>query len=163
MRTLIVGLGNPILGDDGIGIVVAEAVQQRLLCGAVAASSGVDDAGVEVDTECVGGLRLMERLIGYDRAIIIDAICTGSHAPGSVLRLAVDDLPTQHSSSAHDATLATALQLALAMGLKVPAKITIIAVEAGYVLDFDEHLTPAVAAAVPVAAEAVLDCLKEAT
>ena len=80
-----------------------------------------------------------------------------------MLRLAVDDLPTQHSSSAHDATLAIALQLALAMGLKVPAKITIIAVEAGYVLDFDEHLTPAVAAAVPVAAEAVLDCLKEAT
>jgi hydrogenase maturation protease len=158
MRTLVLGLGNPILGDDGVGLAVAEAVQEKLISGAAAA-----DSAVEVDTECNGGLQLMERLIGYDRAIIVDAIVTGSEQPGTVQRLVAGDLPTLHSGSAHDVTLPVALRLATRMGLKVPEDIAIIAIEAVNVFDFDEHLTPAVAAAVPVAAEAVLACLKEAT
>ncbi|MBI5828855.1 MAG: hypothetical protein HZB20_04795 [Chloroflexi bacterium] len=69
MKTLILGLGNPILGDDALGLRVAALVRQRLPPG----------SAIEVDEEYWGGLRLMERLVGYDKAILIDAICTGTH------------------------------------------------------------------------------------
>ncbi len=148
VKTLVLGLGNPILGDDAVGLEVAEEVQQRL-------AGGCD---IEVDTDCRGGLHLMERLVGYERAVLVDAICTGRHPPGTVLVLAADDMPTQHTASAHDVNLPTALRLATHMGLKMP-EITIVAVEAANVLDFGEQLTPAVAAAVPAAVEAVLQSL----
>ena len=92
MRTLVLGLGNSILGDDGVGIQVAARAREALV-----------GSGVEVDEEHRGGLRLMERLVGYDRAVIVDAIVTGRNPPGTVVRLTTDDMPTLHSSSAHDA------------------------------------------------------------
>jgi hydrogenase maturation protease len=115
---------------------------------------------VEVDEDYWGGLRLMERLVGYDRVIIIDAICSGAHPPGAVLRLGPDDLATQHTASAHDVNLPTALKLAETMQLKMPQEIQIIAVEAEKVLDFDERCTPAVEAALPQVADAVLEQLR---
>jgi hydrogenase maturation protease len=148
MRSLILGLGNPILGDDAIGLVVAEALRPLVVA-----------PDVEIDVDYWGGLRLMERLVGYDRAIIIDAICSGLNPPGTVLQLGPDDLPTHHSASAHDMTLPTALRLASTLGLHMPQTIIIIAIEAESTMDLGENLTPAVAAAVPQAANAVLACL----
>jgi hydrogenase maturation protease len=149
MRTLVLGLGNPILSDDAVGLHVADAVAQQ-----------IDPArGVEVDTDYWGGLRLMERLVGYERAYIIDAICSGAHEPGTIMELGVEDVPTQHSGSAHDVNLPTALLLASTMGLPMPHVIKIIGIEAENVLDLGECLSPAVAAAVPKAAKAVLDSI----
>ncbi len=153
MRTLILGLGNPILGDDSVGLKVAEAVRDRLL----------PNAAIEVDVDYWGGLRLMERLVGYDRVIIIDAICTGGQPAGTLVRLGPDDLPTQHTASAHDVDLPTGLKLAESMGLPMPKDITIIGIEAERVLDFCEELTPAVMNALPAAVGAVLDLLGNAT
>jgi hydrogenase maturation protease len=146
MRTLILGLGNPILGDDSAGLKVAEIVRQRMAL----------DPSIEVSEDYAGGLRLMERLIGYDRAIIVDAICTGTHPPGTVLRLNSDDIPTQHTASTHDINLPTALRLAATMNLKIPERVRIIAIEAENVLDFSEQCSPAVTLALPRAADAVL-------
>lgn len=153
MRTLILGLGNPIRGDDAVGLQVAEALRREI----------PPRLDVEIDVDYWGGLRLMERLVGYDRAIIIDAICTGANPPGTILRLGPNDLPTEHSSSAHDMNLPTALQLASTMGLHIPATITIFAIEAQDTLEFGELLTPAVAAAVPLAVAAILRLVGQAS
>ena len=64
-KTLILGLGNPILGDDGVGWKVADAVQTRL---------GTLKVPVEVDFASLGGLSLMERMLGYERVILIDTV-----------------------------------------------------------------------------------------
>jgi hydrogenase maturation protease len=146
VRTLVLGLGNPLLGDDSVGLRVAEAVSRRL----------AGRSTVEVDVEYNGGLRLMERLTGYDRVILVDAVCTGRHPPGSVLRLGPEEVDTRHSASAHDVGLGTALRLGATMGLRMPAELRILAIEAERVFEFDESCTPAVAAAVPRAADAVL-------
>jgi len=151
MKTLILGLGNPILGDDRVGLKVAALVRQCL----------PPDSTIEVDEDYWGGLRLMERLVGYDRAIIVDAICTGAHPPGTVLRLGPDDIAAQHTASAHDVNLPTALRLAAALNLKMPEDIRIIGIEADNVLEFAEQCTPAVAAALPRAVGAVLAELNE--
>jgi hydrogenase maturation protease len=151
MRVLVLGLGNPILGDDGLGLRVADLVRSRLAPG----------SGIEVEEEHRGGLRLMERLLGCDAAVIVDAIVTGRHPPGTILRLGPGDMPTQHSASGHDVNLPTALRLGVCMGLHLPAEVRIVAVEAESILDFRDDCTAAVTAALPAAAEAVLDAVSE--
>ncbi len=150
MRTLILGLGNPILRDDGVGLRVAEALRPRL-----AGRTGVT---VEVDTW--GGLRLMERMVGYDRVVVIDAARSGA-PPGTIRRLAPGDMPTQRTASAHDLDLPSALALGRKAGALLPQDddILILGVEAADVLTFGEELTPEVAAAVPAAADAVMASL----
>lgn len=148
MKTLVLGLGNPILRDDGVGIHVVQRLRPLL----------AHDQAVEVDEDFWGGLRLMERMIGFDRAIIIDAICTRRKEPGTLLRLGAGDIPTQRSASAHDVNLPTALQLGRQAGAHLPANedILLIGIEAQDVQTFDEGLSPAVEQAVPQAVELVL-------
>jgi hydrogenase maturation protease len=152
MKTLVLGLGNPLLRDDAVGLHVARRVSALL----------DHSADVEVDEDYRGGLRLMERLIGFDRAIIVDAICSGA-PPGTVRRLTPDGVPTQHSASAHDANLRTALDLGRRAGARLPPDdgITLIGIEASDVLSFSETLTPEVKAAIPGAVHMVLDELQE--
>ena len=161
MRTLVVGLGNPILGDDGAGWRVAEAVRTQLPS---PSGRGVGGEGeIEVDCFALGGLSLMERLVGYDRAIIVDAVATGQ-PPGTVSRFRLDELPdfsTAHTSAAHDTSLQNALRVGRTMGAHLPGEVIVVGVEAQSVYDFSETLSPPVAAAVPVAARLVLELLED--
>ncbi|MGA2620932.1 MAG: hydrogenase maturation protease [Thermoguttaceae bacterium] len=149
MRTLVLGLGNPLVGDDSVGLRVAAELKGRL--------AGRTD--VDVAEDYWGGLRLMEHMVGYERVIVIDALCSGA-APGTIRHLAVGDLPTQRSASSHDTNLATALALGRAAGLCLPEdrNVLLVGIEAEDILTFGEVCTPAVAAAVP---RAVAEVLKE--
>ena len=151
-RTLIIGLGNSLLRDDAVGLRVARQVRAVL--------SGRED--IEVVEETCGGLRLMERMIGFDRAILIDAIRSG-RPPGTVLTLDPRDMRTQHSASSHDVNLPTALALGRRTGARLPAddRLSIIAIEAEDVETFGEEMTAAVEAAVPSAAARVLTVLAQ--
>jgi hydrogenase maturation protease len=159
VQTLVLGLGNPILGDDGVGWHVAEQVRRRL-----ATSPEDRSASVEVECAAQAGLGLMERMIGYDRAILVDAVRTGRWPVGAVHRLALEEIPEPcagHLASAHDASLQAALALGRRLGAALPARITVVAVEARTVHEFSVGLTPAVADAVPKAADMVLATLRE--
>ena len=152
-KVLIIGLGNPTLGDDGVGWRVAEAVRDEL-----AGTSAL----VEVDCLAVGGLTLMERMIGYDRVILIDAIRTGHQAMGSISSCPLESLAEPaagHLSSAHDVSLTDALEVGRATGAALPGKVEVVAIEAKYVYDFGEALSAPVAAALPQAVQAVLTLL----
>jgi hydrogenase maturation protease len=151
MKTLVLGLGNPILKDDSVGLRVAQQLRPLLL----------DEPDIEIDEDYWGGLRLMERMVGFDRAIIIDAIFTGAE-PGTIHRLSPGDVPTQHSASAHDVNLPTALEIGRLAGAHLPKSedIILIGVEAVDVQTFDETLSPEVEASLPLAVEAVLSMLK---
>jgi len=150
MKTLILGLGNPLITDDSIGLRVIEELKSPL--------AGRPD--VEVSEDYWGGLRLMERMIGFDRAIVVDAIQTGA-PPGTIHRLTPDGIPTQRSASAHDMNLATALEFGRQAGMHLPANegIRLVGIEAEDILTFGEQCTPAVQAAIPRAVEVVLEVL----
>ncbi len=157
--TIVIGLGNPILGDDGVGWQVAEGVRAALRRTGPADSRRAGP--VEVDSLSVGGLALMERLIGYRRAILVDALVTGA-VPGQVFVFALEELPDHsggHMNSAHDTTLANALRVGRTMGAVLPEQVLVVGVEARSLFEFAEELTPQVAAAVPSAVQAVLDLL----
>lgn len=150
MKTLVLGLGNPILTDDGVGVWVAEMVRHALPPG----------SNVEVSEASLGGLALMERMVGYDRVILIDALQTTGGQPGAIRRLTLTELasvsPTQHIASAHDTNLVTALEMGQRMQLTLPREVIIFGIEVEKVFDFGERPTPAVMAAIPQAAAAVL-------
>jgi len=152
MKTLVIGLGNPILGDDGVGWKVVEKLSTAIS----------QQSSVEVDTAALGGLSLMERLIGYERVIIVDSMETGQSPVGSVSVFPLASLPDPmagHSASAHDATLITALRTAEQLGADIPRQIDIVAIEAENVYDFSEELSHPVAAAVPLAVEKIIELL----
>lgn len=158
MKTLVLGLGNPILTDDGVGVKVAYAVE-RALTPKMRENTTVAEASV-------GGLRLMEMMVGYERAILIDALVRpDGNKPGTIHQMTLDDLhaisPTQHSASAHDTTLSTALESGKQMGLALPQEIIIYAIEVENVTEFGEQLTSPVAEAIPKVTAAVLEKISE--
>jgi len=155
MKTLIIGLGNPILTDDGVGVKVAYQLQEL-----------VDEKThpeVTITEASAGGIRLMEAMLGYDRVILIDAFLLDEEKtqPGRIHRLTLDQLgslsPTQHSASAHDTTLFTALKAAQEMGYHTPPEVIVFAVEVQNILEFSETPTPRVAKAVPKVTQMVLE------
>jgi hydrogenase maturation protease len=156
----VLGLGNPILSDDGVGIHIVRAAAARWKGVARSADAvRLADASVEFQEASAGGLRLLEVIAGYDRLILVDAIQTPDGAPGRIHRLSSNDLRASlHAGSTHDLSFQGALAWGRQIGMALPPDdaITIIAVEAEDVLTFGEALTPAVAAALPAAVEAVL-------
>lgn len=147
MKTLVLGMGNTILCDDGVGIYAVQEAAKRCK----------RDDVVFADAS-VGGMRLLDVIAGYDRIIMVDAIRTADGQPGDVYRLHPGDLPTLHSGSTHDLSLIGALALGRGMGMQLPADedFVIVAVEVEEVWTFGEECTPAVAQAIPRAVEAVL-------
>jgi hydrogenase maturation protease len=153
--TLVIGLGNPILGDDGVGWRIVEALEMRL----EADGEARQEAGpVEFDCVAVGGLSLMERLVGYDRVILVDSILDAGQ-PGTVTVGSLAETACRlagHLDSAHDAPLTEALRAGRALGARLPAEITVVGVTVRSVDTFDERLSPGVAAAVDPAVGAIL-------
>jgi hydrogenase maturation protease len=144
LKTLIVGLGNPILGDDGIGWKIAQELQ----------NSGVLPSDVDVSYMEVGGISLMEALVGYEKAIIIDAIVTHQNPIGTVCSFNLDELANPsagHLTSAHDTSLQNAIQIGRDLGAQLPDEIIVVAIESQKVYDFSEELSPQVSASIPVA------------
>lgn len=151
MKTLVIGLGNPILGDDGVGWRVAEEVKKQLS----------PDSHVDVECLSLGGISLMEHLIGCQCAILIDAFAL-DEPTGSILILKLDELPNYsayHTTSAHDTSLQNAIELGKSMGANLPDDVTVVGIATKRVHDFGEDLSPPVAEAVPLAAKFVLDMI----
>lgn len=153
MKMIVIGLGNPILGDDGVGWHVAEEVRNLI------------DPALQVDVECValGGISLMEHMIGYQRAVLIDA-CVSEEEPGSVILLKLGDLPDLsafHTTSTHDMSLQNAMKLGRDLGAQLPEDVLIVGISARQMYDFSEELSPPVAAAVPKATQIVMELMMQ--
>jgi hydrogenase maturation protease len=149
MRRVVVGVGNEYRGDDGVGLVVAARLRDRL------------PDGVEV-VRCEQELsRLIDAWEGADAAIVVDAVESGSE-PGTLHRFDADDdaIPARvFRSSTHAFGVGEAIELARVLG-RLPDRVIVYGVEGG---DFTarEGLTAAVEAAVERCAGAVLDDLQQ--
>lgn len=148
-ETVVLGLGNPILRDDAVGVKVARAVRAFL--------AGRTD--VDVKEASVGGLKLLDELLGYRRAVIVDSVRTEGGAPGQIRKLTPEQLEhTQHLSSPHEISFMGVMRIAAEQDLDLPRDITIVAVEIKDNMTFGEEMTPEVEAAIP---HAVREVLKE--
>lgn len=149
MTTLLLGMGNPILSDDAVGVRLAGDVARRL--GAT--------AGVDVIEECsVGGLNLLDVLDGYDRVIVLDSVKTTGGVPGDWYRFGLDSLQqTLHLTNIHDVNFATALELGYRLGMLLPERsnVHVLAVEIDDDMTFSDRMTPALEDAYPHLAAAI--------
>jgi len=133
--TVVIGLGNPILRDDAVGLHVARAFADEL----------GDTDGIDVKELHAGGIRVLDAIDGYDNAVIVDAMCTGGLEPGCVRELDLTDLGTvRNLSSMHDTNLPTALALGEMLGMQMPATVTVFGIEAVDVENFGETLSEGV-------------------
>jgi hydrogenase maturation protease len=146
---LILGVGNPILCDDGVGVQVARELKPLL-----------KDTAIVVDEAYTGGLPLVDMMKGYKKTILIDALKSPQDKNGSIKHLTVDNLPTTHSANPHDMSLYTAIQLAKKMGEVIPSKIVIFGIVVNTSPCFGEHLSPKIKQSVPRVVESVLEELK---
>ncbi len=138
MNILVLGLGNELLSDDGVGILAAHALADALR----------DRADVIATAE--HGLALFDHFLGYQRAIIIDAICTGVHPTGAIIELDPATLDAVITPSPHYTGLPEMLQIADQLALDFPREIKILAMEVADPHTIDTTLTPLVQRALPV-------------
>ena len=144
----MIGLGNPFLSDDSVGLKVADAVSARL-------ESCTDTETIHLHT---GGISLMEAMAGFDRAVVVDAAVTGHAQPGAIYRLGCSDLlNTRNTHSSHNGSLAVALELGKTAGLHLPTDVRVWAIEAADVTTFGEQLTLPVATVVPQVVSEILE------
>lgn len=140
---LILGLGNTILTDDGVGIYAARRARELL---------GDDDA-VEVAEAELAGFALLDWLADRPGAVIIDALLGPGRAPGDIVVRDLDDfLPTARLAAGHQVDLPTAVGLGRSLGLVMPARIRVVAVQVADAHTLHEGCTPAVEQAVDAAA-----------
>lgn len=155
-RTLVIGLGNPILGDDGVGWHVARALETEW--------KGRETAKpIAFETLSVGGLTLMEHMEGYERVLLLDAISSGERPLGSVSSWRLDELQeTEHSHtrSTHDTSLQMALDVGRRLGVKLPETVWVVGVETSPDFVFAEQLSLPIAAAVDKAKDEALQRLE---
>jgi hydrogenase maturation protease len=160
--TLVLGLGNPLQADDGVGWRVTQALAARLADDPATTSAALAD--VEVDHRAIGGIALMERLVGYRRAVLVGAMVTGRLPPGTVRRLSLAELSAReaaHLDAGHEAALGSALATGRSLGADLPTDVSVVAVEAVRIDEFGVGLSPAVEAAIPRAVDAVLAAIGE--
>ena len=146
-KTIIIGLGNPILTDDSVGPRVATELKKQLN----------DTSQVTIIEASVGGLALVDLMADFEKAIVIDAIQTIDGKPGTIYRMneaAFTD--TRNTASAHDVNFATALEFGHRMGMILPQQIDIYAIEAVDVITFSESCTPEIEHAIPICANIIV-------
>jgi len=152
MKIIILGVGNLILGDDGVGIHVAHKLKQQ-----------IKDPNITIDEAQTGGMNLLDLLLGYDKAIIIDAVKTQDKKEGEVNRIPLNDFSTIHSCNPHDVSLTQAIEMAKKLGeKKIPKEIIVIGIMMKQIpCEFKENLSEKIATAVPKAVEMTLNEIKK--
>ena len=156
-RLIILGVGNPVVSDDRVGLAIAE----KLMTNPLRAPSGVE---LVVDIATQAGFEFTEKLAGFDGAIIVDSIKTGEYAVGTVREIGMDDLETtSRLLTSHGVGFKSAVELGRSVGLKMPDErsIRILTVEIEDNLTVSENMHPDVTEAVDDVIESIRSIVQE--
>ena len=143
-KTIVVGVGNKILGDDGVGIYVVNQLRKQ-----------VKNLDVTFEEAATGGLNLLDIIVGYDKAVIVDAVKSNNGEHGVVKRFSLDNFDTMHSCNPHDVSLIEAIDMAKKIGEnRIPHEIVVIGIMMKDIpFEFSDSLSDEIAMAVPRAVE----------
>lgn len=149
MKTLILGVGNPILTDDSVGICVANEIEKLSL------------PDIEVIKTSLAGISLLDYIVEYERLIIIDSVKTEKEIPGTLYKLNLEDIGTSSTPSySHGVNIRTAIELGSKLGYKIPQIIEIYAIEIEDNTTFGEECTPAVKSKIPGIVDEITKIIK---
>jgi hydrogenase maturation protease len=146
---LIIGVGNPIFGDDGFGIEVINALREY----------ADEFADVEVVDGGTAGIYLLPYLENRHKVVVVDAANFGAR-PGEVMRISAHEVPkfVGLKLSEHQVTVHEVLALLDLMDAQ-PIDFELIGVQPRH-HNFAEGLSREVEAAVPVVVEMLRDCAR---
>ncbi len=144
---LVLCLGNEILSDDSFGYKIACRLQGQF-----------DFNGeAEIEFSPLGGLNLIDLLKDRERALIVDTIITNDTAPGTLHFIEMGHfVPSKNLTCSHEVNLPTALQFGRELGISMPGRIDVLAVEAQDIETLSEKLTPQVEGALEPAINRIL-------
>lgn len=138
-KTVLVGLGNADHGDDAIGLIVARHLSQTM--------EYRDRADLLELSTC--GFGVMEHLLGYRKAVMIDALVDENAALGAVKRMPVAGAPCEPCISFHTVGFDAALALARLLDLPVPHEIAMYGIVIRDPWNFSARLSPELEARLP--------------
>ena len=145
-KPLILGVGNLLMGDEGVGVCAARALEAAGFAG----RAHIVDGGT-------GGFYLLEYFYDYERLILIDAAADGK-PPGTVSVIKprfASDYPK--SLAAHDIGLKDLIESAALLGAQ--PEVVLITISVGEIQNLTLELSPPVAAAIPKVLTAVEEIL----
>ncbi|MBN1110417.1 MAG: hydrogenase maturation protease [Methanomassiliicoccales archaeon] len=147
---LVLGIGSPLICDDGLGFRVVDALRD------------LDIPDLDLDQQSVSGLDLIEIMMDYKKVVVVDAIISGQYPAGTVMLLQPEDFKNAvHGSSPHEANIHMAIELGRRLSpQRMPRDIEFVAVEVNDVWTVTDRMTDDVEAAVPRTVEAVLKLLE---
>ena len=135
MKTRVIGIGNPVLCDDSVGIHVARRVREE--------AGGRADV-LELHS---AGFELLEAMVGCETAILIDSVVGGRDSPGTVRCFPGDELSGERACGdsgarmSHSFFLPTVMELGRTLNLPMPRTTLVWTVEAADVCTFSEEPT----------------------
>lgn len=148
MKVKVIGIGNPLASDDGVGVHIArELLKNRL------------PKNVEVIEAESPGPSILELVAGAEKIILIDA-AIGNGKPGTIHKLSLDDLRTgrRRLRSLHEISLLDLLEVGrLTDPESFPGKLVILGIEVANIMRYREGLSDPVRNSIPAAVEAVMD------
>jgi hydrogenase maturation protease len=150
-KTIVLGVGNRLMGDDGFGPRAIEELQKR----EVPPDVELMDAGV-------GGMAILSWIEGADKVVIIDSVQTNNEPPGTVYRFTDKELPPSDMFmlSLHDLNLVDTINIGRVVQ-KMPDEIVIYGVEVKRVAEFVDGLTPEVEAAMKEVIDLVMEEIRK--
>jgi hydrogenase maturation protease len=146
-KALVLGLGNPILSDDGVGLVVAERLQGR-----------VD--GVDVISTPLTGLHLLDLIVGYEALFIIDALIAPGNQHGELKLISPDEISLPNVCS-HGFNLLEILKVGRKLGLSVPELKRVYGITIGRSPSFGDRPSPELMEKVDAMASAIASHIRE--
>jgi hydrogenase maturation protease len=145
LNTIVLGIGNPILRDDSVGLKVARRIKQAA-------------PEVEVVETAEAGMSLLDWAPNHDRLIVIDSIKAGAgEAAGEVFKLDFATLdPDMDFTSFHGVDIVTAFELGKRLGYHMPTRVSVYAITVKENMTFTEECSDEVERKIPAIAGEIL-------
>jgi len=144
-RTILLGLGNDILTDDAVGLLVARQLKREL----------ADLPSIDFRETTEMGLALLDFITGYATAVVVDSIQTGKAEPGFVHEVDATALNDFSRRTPHFVGLGETLALGRQLGLAMPNRVKIFAIEVEDPFTLNTQMTPSLQAALPAIVERI--------
>jgi hydrogenase maturation protease len=150
-RVLVLGLGNDILTDDAVGLHVAQAVRERL----------AGEPGIEVKSTTEMGLALLDEIADRDGVVLVDSVQTGRAPPGHIHEVDAAALASIASTVPHMLGIGETLALGQLLGLAMPRRVRVFAIEVADPFSLGTEMTGAVRDSVTAAADRIIAAARE--
>jgi hydrogenase maturation protease len=150
-RILVLGLGNDILSDDSVGLIIARRLRSSLS----------DLPAVKVQETCEMGLSLLDFIDGYHGLVLVDAVQTRHSPPGYLHEIELSDLKVLPLMSPHFLGIGEILKVGSQLEMSMPTAVKIFAIEVQDPFTVSTELTAALAAAVEPVTQRIATVVRE--